>query len=192
MPNTADTPRVVHTDADPTEAQLSFANRLANERRLTDDQRTWLDAQLASTSLTRGRVSQIIDRLRTLPLADANDPAQANPGVTLPPPPAGRYALLGDDGVVRFYRVDRPTDGRWAGYTFLKPVYGSPGSLRTGERLQRSTERRVLAEIAADPKTASIRFGKELGHCGVCGSPLTNEESRELGIGPVCRGRLGW
>jgi hypothetical protein len=37
---------------------------------------------------------------------------------------------------------------------------------------------------------AAMRYGKELGRCGVCDMPLTNEESRELGIGPVCRAKL--
>lgn len=30
-------------------------------------------------------------------------------------------------------------------------------------------------------------FGKACGYCGACGALLTNEESIELGIGPICR-----
>ena len=37
---------------------------------------------------------------------------------------------------------------------------------------------------------AAIRFGMEIGACSNCGRRLTNTISRELGIGPVCGGRL--
>jgi hypothetical protein len=50
----------------------------------------------------------------------------------------------------------------------------------------------ILNLIAANPKEAMLRYGKELGHCGHCGRTLTDETSRSLGIGPVCRGKLGW
>ena len=48
----------------------------------------------------------------------------------------------------------------------------------------------VLDGIAADAD-ALARFGQELGICGNCGRDLTDEESRALGIGPVCRQNLG-
>ena len=35
-------------------------------------------------------------------------------------------------------------------------------------------------------------FGKLYGSCMICGLTLTNEESIELGIGPVCREKMGW
>jgi hypothetical protein len=38
-------------------------------------------------------------------------------------------------------------------------------------------------------KESSIRYGLELGHCGRCGRELTNEASREAGIGPICAGK---
>lgn len=39
---------------------------------------------------------------------------------------------------------------------------------------------------------ASNRNGRELGHCGVCGRTLTDEESRARGIGPICAENNGW
>jgi hypothetical protein len=38
-----------------------------------------------------------------------------------------------------------------------------------------------------DAKAAVTRYGQELGHCGVCGRHLTDETSRDIGIGPECR-----
>jgi len=51
---------------------------------------------------------------------------------------------------------------------------------------------KVLDAIKADPRGASLLYGIKLGACGVCGRTLTNQESRDLGIGPVCRQRMGW
>jgi hypothetical protein len=37
----------------------------------------------------------------------------------LPDVPAGRYAVDNEDGILRFYSVDRPNQGKWKGFTFL-------------------------------------------------------------------------
>lgn len=52
-------------------------------------------------------------------------------------------------------------------------------------------EKRVLAFVA-DPKAAAIAYGKETGVCCVCNAELTNEESIERGIGPICAANFGW
>jgi hypothetical protein len=100
--------------------------------------------------------------------------------------PAGRYAVPGDDGVIKFYRVDKPTEGTWAGRTFVK--------VRAGDDwlpVRYATARQgILRKIGEDVRAASIRYGLELGQCGVCGRTLTNPESIAKGIGPVCEGRL--
>jgi hypothetical protein len=51
---------------------------------------------------------------------------------------------------------------------------------------------KVLVAVKADPKAASILYGLKLGQCGVCGRTLTNQESRDFGIGPICRDKMGW
>lgn len=51
---------------------------------------------------------------------------------------------------------------------------------------------KVLEAVKADPKAASILYGIKLEHCGICGRALTVGESRELGIGPICREKMGW
>ena len=101
--------------------------------------------------------------------------------------PAGRYAISGKDGTTDFYMVDKPVEGRWKGYTFVK--------LQLSDDLQRmpmSHQLTVLLRIGADPRAAMERYGREIGECGHCGRTLTNEESREFGIGPVCRAKMGW
>lgn len=103
------------------------------------------------------------------------------------PFPAGRYALV-RHGVVKFYKVDRPTEGRWAGYVFVKGLAGDEE-----HAIRNRTEKAaILSEIGADVREASIRYGREIGSCGVCGRTLTDPESRAAGIGPVCAGKQGW
>lgn len=101
---------------------------------------------------------------------------------------AGRYALVGADSITKFYSVDTPTEGRWAGRTFVS-VWASDEKhpIRNAE-----VRSQIIAEIAKDPKEALLRFGREIGKCGRCGRTLTDQTSREYGLGPVCKAKEGW
>lgn len=99
--------------------------------------------------------------------------------------PSGHYALV-IDGVVKFYRVNNVTEGKWAGYTFVD----AQASDDFHPIRNRASSREILALIAADVKGALVRYGHELGRCGVCRKTLTDAESIAAGIGPVCAGRL--
>jgi hypothetical protein len=48
----------------------------------------------------------------------------------------------------------------------------------------------AMREIAKDPLAAASLFGHEFKRCGICSRGLTNDESRERGIGPVCARRF--
>jgi len=99
--------------------------------------------------------------------------------------PAGRYALRRGSSV-KFYVVDRPETGRWAGFTFVS-VQASDDLHRIRNRAERMT---ILSAISLDPAAASRLYGQELGRCGVCNRTLTDPESIANGIGPVCAGRF--
>lgn len=105
--------------------------------------------------------------------------------------PAGRYCIetVSADATneLAFYKVDRPTTGKWAGYVFVRHMIG--GDERNVPFAQ---TKGILARIAEDAKGAAIRYGHEIGECGRCGTRLTNDESRAYGIGPDCRAKLGW
>lgn len=100
---------------------------------------------------------------------------------------AGYYALDGSEHATNtavFYAVDRPTEGKYAGRTFVKQIIG--GS--RGDRVGRAQVPAVLARIlAVGIAESQARYGREIGRCGVCNRTLTDDESRRLGIGPVCR-----
>lgn len=46
-----------------------------------------------------------------------------------------------------------------------------------------------LQAIAIDPEKVAKAYGQKTGQCGMCGLELTNSESIELGIGPICRSK---
>jgi len=98
--------------------------------------------------------------------------------------PAGRYALRTEDGV-KFYRLDRPTQGKWAGYTFLK-VQASDDLFPIKNPNEKA---RIINAIAEDVLGAERLYGMELGKCSRCGRTLTDETSRSYGIGPDCRNK---
>jgi len=85
--------------------------------------------------------------------------------------------------------------GKWAGWVFVKAILGGNedtrlGAQRPGEADYAGTWGTVIKNVLLDVTAAVERYGTELGVCGVCNRQLTNEESRQGGIGPVCRARL--
>lgn len=98
---------------------------------------------------------------------------------------AGHYALesSGHNDLV-FYRVDRPTEGSYAGRTFVKLVVGG----HPDRNVPRSHVAGILERISQDPDAAA-RYGRELGRCCRCNRTLTDETSRSLGVGPECRSK---
>jgi hypothetical protein len=107
-------------------------------------------------------------------------------GSGIPDIPAGYYAVksLTGNNDLDFFRVDRPTEGRWAGRTFVKRIIGgNPEAQVRGQQARAALE----AIIKAGPDSAMALYGQEIGQCGRCNRHLTDETSRALGIGPVCR-----
>jgi hypothetical protein len=75
------------------------------------------------------------------------------------------------------------------GDTYLGKVFG--GKLFKSRDCTSDQENRIVA-AATDPAAAAIAYGKRFGACSVCGRELSNQESIDLGIGPVCAERFGF
>jgi hypothetical protein len=151
-----------------TERQRSFIQTLVTERQVPADIRKAID----SPALTKGLASTVIDRLLSLPKAQAvpqDDP------VTEP----GAYRK---DGVIYRVKKSRMSGSLYAtrldqtatGWSF---VY-EPGLIR---RISPS-DRMTLTEAMA--------FGVATGCCCICGALLTDPKSITRGIGPVCAKRV--
>lgn len=97
----------------------------------------------------------------------------------------GYYATVSATGKndFDFWKV---TEGRKPGYRFVKRYIGGSGPIRisTGEAV--SALKAILAE---GTDVCGDRFADELGQCRDCGLPLTDETSRSLRRGPVCRSK---
>ena len=168
------------------DAQLYYINALLDERVI--DPKFGLgieEIRKGAERLSVGDASRWINRLKQLP---KRKPQPVSPGErNMPDVRQGRYAIRNKQGDVKFYRVDRPTEGRWEGHTFLSAQ--ASDALYPVKSL--ANKRAILRLIAKDPIAAFALYGQELGVCGVCGATLTNEDSRRIGIGPVCRRKLG-
>ena len=99
--------------------------------------------------------------------------------------PAGRYAVENNEGELRFYQVWRPRGEDHDKVVKLYVLHGPDSS-----PVQRNAYDSILGKIGMDVRAAAIRFGMEIGSCSNCGRRLTNRISRELGIGPICGGRM--
>jgi hypothetical protein len=49
-----------------------------------------------------------------------------------------------------------------------------------------------LIELGNNPMEAAVAYGKRTGECSCCGRTLTNAESIERGIGPICAEKFGF
>lgn len=86
-----------------------------------------------------------------------------------------------------FWKVDKPSEGKWAGYIFvMRVIGGNPHKAVSGRE-----KFRALEEILkAGPRSSATLFGQTIGRCWRCGRHLTDETSRSLGIGPECRSKV--
>lgn len=171
----------------PTAKQVSYYQALVERKQLTEDQRKHLRSSLSA--FDRRTITTTISWLMGLPW-------QPRPSLLTPPTPSpliapikqGRYAVMHPiEGDLRFYSVRKPTEGKWAGFTFLAQLSGE-NQIAIRDKQERE---RIYSAIAKDATGAMRLYGQKIGQCGHCRKQLTDEVSREFGIGPVCRKALG-
>jgi hypothetical protein len=176
-----------------TDKQRALIESLLSERDLAAETRPAWRARVAKLAadhrevaeLTREKASNLITYLFGLPVYKASTPAPAQ--TDFPEVTAGHYALIRNDEIC-FVRVDRPTEGKWAGKVFVALQHGDDYT-----NMSRQAGLTMLGSIVEQGVLeCSTRYGRELGKCGVCHRTLTNAESRAAGIGPVCREKSGW
>jgi hypothetical protein len=138
------------------------------------------------------------ERFRAAQRVEANVETKEAAGLDLSALPPGRtyYAVPNSDGKTTFLVVDRPDD-KWAGWAFVRQFIGGQGiAQRLGSQrpggFYRGQWEALINAVLADPQAAAERFGKELGHCGACNLPLTDEDSRARGLGPICAAKGLW
>jgi len=161
---------------------------------LNDKQKAWCDKQTQETleaNLPHHRVQDVLDTLRDLDwkTSTTDTPTSAaqaighntKHGQAFPDFKDGYYAISVPNQQLKFYTVKR-----WKknpDILFVK-VWASDNQFEIKDPVRKTA---ILTAIANDPD-AGPRFGREIGNCYVCGRTLTDELSRSLGIGPICRG----
>jgi hypothetical protein len=87
-------------------------------------------------------------------------------------------------------------DSQFAGMLFPKIGDKKLGWVKGGKFTPRmectDAERDAVAKVCAEPKQAVIAYAQAYSHCCICGQTLTNGESIERGIGPICASKYGW
>jgi hypothetical protein len=105
----------------------------------------------------------------------------------------GRLARLtvGDLSIVRKHDATVAWvkwQGRVVGVMALPA--GMVSSTRGMRDSDREPVRAELERVAADPLAAVAKHGQATGRCSCCGRELTNADSIERSVGPICWGRL--
>jgi hypothetical protein len=161
-----------------TEAQIKFINSLKTQRDITTvESQTALNIardMWAKDAFTREVASKVIDVLKAAPYAQKRSETPSDA-------PEGMHRV---DGVI--YKVQRsPESGRVYAKQLVQHGDDWKFEYRAGAIRNLSESTRMTLEEAKE-------FGQLYGSCCVCGRVLTNEESIEAGIGPVCSGKGGW
>lgn len=119
-------------------------------------------------------------------------PAKAAP-IELPEVPAGRFAIVGGDGTVDFYQIDRPDKGKWKDYIFLSLLLGSTDGFNRSAIKNPKAKATIMGKIQAAGIEESARlFGQKTNRCGHCLADLTNPQSRAAGYGGTCAAKHGY
>jgi hypothetical protein len=166
-----------------TEKQVKFINDLAGKRQMSPETKERLLSKLPSFD------TKVASDTITWLLQQPELPKEKSGWVVPESIPDGRYAIV-VKGVYRFFRIVTRGEGERA-KRYVQKVLGSPGQFRY-ERVSAAEWHTAVNGILPDPALHSMLFGREVGACGVCGSPLTDPESIRLGIGPVCRAKMDW
>lgn len=183
-----------------TDRQARFLRDLLDERQtpeawsLTPDQvRQRLDEGQVTKTQASAAITSLLDSPRKASASTGSRPSADDI-------PASRYAVKSRDGDWEFYQVDKPTKGRWEGYTFLSQLFGSPGDfnkrkipVREAASVYdaiRSATYQDGSKTLTGPEAAAVAFSREHGVCAACLAPLTDPESIARGLGPICAGRF--
>lgn len=177
-----------------TEKQIAFLASLLAQREVPADLHEEVSAFLPTAD--KRRASDYIERLLALPKTQGR-PAAAAPAANavFDGVPVARYAIPAEE--ISLLDVDPRGDllfvevKTWKGVTYMRRLHGSLGGF-SRSKMPRETVADLASILARDPYRYTRLFGEHYSCCGKCGAELTDEESRRLMLGPVCRKAFGY
>lgn len=177
--------------------QLNYLRNLIAQKVMDPEVAKVASEAIERPDFTGTMASAMLDRFTKLP----DRPKDARP---VPPAkahlvglPHSKYALPAGDLVANgagelaghndlgFFEIKE-----YRGTVYMRQLFGAPGSFNR-ERISADNERAVAALIRTAPLVAAQRFAAHYTCCAKCGAELTVKESRDLGLGPTCRGQFG-
>jgi hypothetical protein len=98
-------------------------------------------------------------------------------------------------GLMKLKFSRAPDTGKNAGAVYVKDANDvylgkiADGKFRKSYDCDSEMETEVI-KVCSDPEQAAIAYGMRFGACAICSRPLTNGESIDLGIGPICASKF--
>jgi hypothetical protein len=164
-----------------TPPQIGYIKGLVESRDIPE---SWLlrIKELTEAGLTKGDAGKIISALKGRPLLPGQDDRSKN-NPTVEDIPPGRYAVPNEhsDNDIAFYRIRENKERK---NKYVVQIIG-PNETYLG-RAPDVVKKIVRYGIG----NAAVLYGRTIGRCSQCNTRITNRISRELGIGPVCGGRV--
>jgi len=173
--------------APPSDKQVKFIDSLMQQHGTEGVPQDLLD-DFMTAALTRTQASRLIDALKAAPKLQVT-PAAAPVPVSSPLAelPVSKYAVEDTDGVLLFFEVVERRGGR----KFLNRLIGSPGDWRRDFMPARDVAFWATLITTTGSTCCAQRYSAEFTRCAACEAPLSDEDSRAVGFGPVCRKRYG-
>lgn len=193
--NTPRTPVTAEFEEKIRPAQRSYLLDLIGKKYVKPDQQGKLDTIVKCLrisedpeeyGMSKAKASELITWFLRQP--DKPREQQASASEPAHDVPDGYYALRempGHKNEITFYRLNTGKHGRWKGFQFIDMVVG--GGSRYPQRGADVRKQIYTAIKEQGINEARKLYGQEIGRCGVCNRELTDDTSRALGIGPVCR-----
>lgn len=172
-----------------TDPQIRYIKGLVESRDIPE---SWLAKikDMVEAGLKKGDAGNIIKALKERPLKpDADNKSINKPTISDVPP--GRYAVqTGQDANdISYYRIKEV--GHDKKYRIILQIAGPNERMLKGQAAKDAIKRIIRFGLG----DAAVLYGKTIGRCSQCNTRITNRLSRELGIGPICGGRVygeGW
>ena len=182
------------------EAQISYIRSLVERRVLSPNLEASFKAMNLS-AINMAEASFLITTLKAQPFkpvaALPADPARSELAKALSVLPKAKYALLFEDLGNGLTHVNSNGNDmlfvevrEFKGTLYMRRLHGSVGDF-TRTRMTTADTIAIANTIAKNPLEAAQRFGRLHTCCAVCAAELTDETSRNLSLGPVCRTRFG-
>jgi hypothetical protein len=176
------------------EKQVTFIKSLLDERVIPEGYAAEIREQISI--FTSKRASEVISALMAAP----RKPKGVAPVVPIADVLAGipnaKYAIPAYELSVE--ALDRPFGGdilfvevkEYMGRVYMRRLQGAPGAF-VRSKIPASDVAVYAGIIKQDSYKYTRLFGEHYQCCGKCGAELTDEESRRLMLGPVCRKAFG-